>query len=359
MNPDLKDLYKKQYETLTDRLAKFDTQFEGMTKVTPEALRRVSVSGAIEGEDPLTRMNVTSNLHSTARSAVAQLETLQNLKTQLEAEMNKKEDEDTMSQAELQKEWLNGNPRIKRNPETGLLEIDYENKNNVITGDAAVAEVLKQGGGDILNQAKDVASRKALAEEIMRMGGVQEYKKQLPLDSLLTEKERTEIDTATDLEILVDQAIQTFSGGNQLGGTGPLAQLVPGFVAGEGTREMRRQASNIRAQYQKLISGATVSDAEAKRLEAFLPTSGKTEKENLEDLQQLARDLKINMEIYEMGKREGLTANEAYKKYGKQVFAKYGVNIDKVSPNDRSTLDLNQTGLDQIDEDLINKYKKQ
>lgn len=339
MDPDTTALLKKQYQdvlgktmTLSGRLSDIEAAKQ---QVMPEMLKRVSLDNRAPLEDPSTRMRALTSIQGSpytqnVESLKLQMDALDKLSEQLQ----KTPEADTLTQTDLQKEWLAGNTKIKRNPETGLLEIDYEKTDDVVTGDAAVAQVLKQGGADILNQAKDASSRKALAEEIMRMGGVSEYKKQLPLDSLLTEKERGDIDLATELEAKVDGAISAFSGGNQLMGTGPLAKLVPGFIAGEQTREMRRQVNDIRAQYQKIISGATVSDAEAARLAKFLPTESKTEAENLGDLQKLARDLKINMEIFEMGKREGLTANEAYRKYGKEVFARYGQNNEGTNSKD-------------------------
>lgn len=95
MNPDLTALYKKQYETLSDRLAKMDAVREG---VTPEALKRVSVSGRVEGENPMTRIEAGMNIGNTnnrasVQSTQLQMEALNNLRDTLlkDREMKLKE----------------------------------------------------------------------------------------------------------------------------------------------------------------------------------------------------------------------------------------------------------------------------
>jgi hypothetical protein len=193
-------------------------------------------------------------------------------------------------------------------------------------GESAVAEVIKQGGRDFITGGS-AAERQAIAEEILRSGGVKEYRKLLPLTNLVSTTELNALQDQTDLDVLLSQAINYFENNKSFTGTGLFAQLVPGAVAGETTREMRRQIETIKALYAKAISGATISDREMKRLATFLPSSGKNEAENLGDLEKLQRDIKINQEIFELGKREGLTSNQAFDKYGKEIFSKYGVDL--------------------------------
>ncbi len=74
MNPDLTALYKKQYETLTDRLAKMDMAREG---TTPEAMKRVSVGNRVELENPMTRIEAGMNIGNTSNRAQVQSMELQ------------------------------------------------------------------------------------------------------------------------------------------------------------------------------------------------------------------------------------------------------------------------------------------
>jgi hypothetical protein len=214
----------------------------------------------------------------------------------------------------------------------GVIEAltEPESAQRTLVGEEAVAEVIKQGGGDLIRKGGSKDERFAIAESILRSGGIQQYKNQIPLIELITSSEENDIKTQTDLLQLIDQGVALFSGAKTKTGTGPLAALIPGFAAGEETRSLRRSAENIKAQYAKIISGATVSDKEMKRLEKFLPTSKKTEQENLEDLKQLSKDLQINQLIFEKGKREGLTANQAYGKYGQEIFDQFGNGVEEV-----------------------------
>ena len=211
--------------------------------------------------------------------------------------------------------------------EDGLLEplSDEEKMSRGLVGEEAVAEVIRQGGSDLIQKGGTKDERYAIAEGILKSGGISEYKKQIPLIELINDKEETDIQTQTDLLQLIDQGINLFSGQKTKLGTGPLAALIPGFAAGETTRNLRRSVENVKSQYAKILSGATISDNEMKRLEQFLPSSNKTEQQNLEDLKKLSRDIQINQLIFEKGKREGLTANQAYNKYGKEVFNQFGV----------------------------------
>lgn len=197
-----------------------------------------------------------------------------------------------------------------------------------LVGEDAVAQVIKQGGGDIIRRGKSKDERFAIAESILQAGGVSEYKKSIPLIELVTVAEQANLDKETDLLLSVEQAINLFADNTTSTATGFLQQLIPGFAAGKQAREMRRAAESVKAQYVKLISGATVADSEMKRLEKFLPGTGKQENINLEDLQKLSRDIKINQAIFEKGKRFGLTANQAFAQFGAETFAEFGVGVE-------------------------------
>ena len=183
------------------------------------------------------------------------------------------------------------------------------------SGKDPVAEVIKQGGSSILMKAKNKEERISLARDIIESGGVSAYRSQLPLADLVDSTEEKELGKQTDLLALLDSAVPLFEK-DVLGGTGPLAQFVPGLLAGSFTREKRRIAEQLGSMYQQMISGKTISDKEAKRLAKFLPNSAKTETQNYEDLQHLREGIMNAQTLFEQAKREGLTIDEAYRKYG-------------------------------------------
>jgi hypothetical protein len=107
MNPDLTALYKKQYETLSDRLAKMDLARDA---TTPEAMKRVSVGNRVELENPMTRIEAGMNIGNTnskaqIQSMQLQMEALNNLRDSLmqEREMTLKEkpEVDTLSTKDI------------------------------------------------------------------------------------------------------------------------------------------------------------------------------------------------------------------------------------------------------------------
>jgi hypothetical protein len=186
-----------------------------------------------------------------------------------------------------------------------------------------ISEVRKQGGGDLIDKARTKDERIAVAQEILDAGGVVAYKQLLPLKELATEKEIAGLEAKTDLLTQINMA-QPAMAKEKIGGTGPIVGL-PGisaladiFGSPEG-REARATPEAVRATYQQMISGKVVSDREAARLKAFLPLKTKTETQNAQDLERLAFRLELNMKLFERAKRENLTPNEAYDKYGKEM----------------------------------------
>ena len=185
-------------------------------------------------------------------------------------------------------------------------------------GTEAVSEIMKQGGSSFINKGKSKDERISIAEEILNSGGLSEYRKALPLTDLADDKEKEGLTATTDLLSKIDRALPSMQK-DTIGGTGPLAQFIPGFLGTTEGREARATPEMVRAAYQQMISGKVVSEQEAKRLARFLPTKGKTETQNREDLQRLKDGIDLNLQLFEKGKREGLTTNEAYTKYGKDI----------------------------------------
>lgn len=200
-----------------------------------------------------------------------------------------------------------------------------------LSGYDAVAAVRKQGGDQFLKG--DAKDRIATAEAILQSGGVKRWRKQLPVDQLMSDTERKDMDVQVDLQMQIEAAKQLLADAKDISAaSGPLAQILPNFVVGKDNREIRRAIETVKAQYAKMLSGATISDSEIKRLKQFLPDVSKTEAQNLEDLKKLSRDISINQKIFELGKQNGLTPNQAFSQFGKDVFNEFGVS-DAITPS--------------------------
>lgn len=190
----------------------------------------------------------------------------------------------------------------------------------------AIADVVSQGGSDFVNKGKSIDERAAIAQAIKKLGGVSQYRQVLPLEDLTTEKEKEALDTATQLKSKIDASLPNFQE-DTMGGTGPLARFIPGFLRSPQGREKVADVEQIRALYQQAISGKVISDREAERLKKFLPNDAKTETQNREDLKRLSDQLDLSFNLFEKAKRQGLTPNEAYTKYGPEFLKKYGINL--------------------------------
>lgn len=210
-----------------------------------------------------------------------------------------------------------------KDPQLALKIAQQSTTPNTPTGADAVAEAMRQGGSQFIQQGKDVAARNAIAETILKLGGVNKYRQQLPLNDLLNPAEKTSETAATDLQREIDYSLPAFQK-DELGGTGPVAQYIPGFLRTPAGREKVADVGKVQALYQQMISGKVVSDREVERLSQFLPTKGKTETQNREDFLRLKKGIEDNLTLFEKAKREGLTPNEAYQKYGSSVIRSDG-----------------------------------
>src|SRR3990167_5690554 len=59
-----------------------------------------------------------------------------------------------------------------------------------VTGADAVSQVMREGGTSFVTKGKTAVERFAIAEDILKSGGVMAYRESAPLDELTTEKER-------------------------------------------------------------------------------------------------------------------------------------------------------------------------
>ena len=133
----------------------------------------------------------------------------------------------------------------------------------------AISTAMREGGSEFINRGKTKDERAAIAQEIAKMGGVGKYREALPLQDLLSDKESESMRASTDLKSKIDLSLPNFEK-DIMGGTGPLAQFIPGFLRSPQGREKVANVGEITALYQQMISGKVVSDAEVKRLKQWM-----------------------------------------------------------------------------------------
>lgn len=163
MNPDLTALYKKQYEegltklqTLSGRLDEIDAAKQ---QVMPEALKRVGLSNRLPMEDPSASIRALTSIQGSpyqknTDAVELQLKALAELRAAIEAN---KEGEDSLSQVDLQKEYLKGNGKVKYDPKTGKLSINYdqgEGKSGIDTNSPESKEAATKLRTEYTNQSK-------------------------------------------------------------------------------------------------------------------------------------------------------------------------------------------------------------
>jgi hypothetical protein len=150
---------------------------------------------------------------------------------------------------------------------------------------------------------------------------------------LLSEKEYTKLNEATDSLSGVDRGLATlgkYGNKSQLGGTGAIIGNInegtlPGAIfIGEKERDMRRAVTDVASAYQKFLSGVAVSAQEMVRLEGLLPSQKKPEDANIADMERLKKGMEINLELDKRAKLNKMTPDEAYKKFGQEVFTQFG-----------------------------------
>lgn len=329
MNPDLTALYKKQYETLSDRLSKMDAVREG---VTPEALKRVSVSGRVEGENPMTRIEAGMNIGNTnnrasVQSMQLQMEALNNLRDTLLKQKELGDGSDTLSQADLQKEYLKGNNKIGVDPKSGKLSIKYDQEPGSDANSPESKEAATKLRTEYINQSKT--------------NGFIEVKNQY-------DKIKTAPDTAAgDLSLIFAY----------------MKILDPNSTVREGEFANAQNTAGVPGQivnaYNKALSGKRLN---SEQRDQFKSAASLTYNSHVKTQKQLYDFYKKQAEEYGVDPEDaiGIFGEIKEEKVDLKPVKKTGLfdflfGSQKTADN---SADLSINVLDQEDEALINKYKK-
>lgn len=209
-----------------------------------------------------------------------------------------------------------GNAKIGYDEATGTYKVTPQIKVDPLVW-AADNQVFKHLTG------KSKEERYAQAEAMQKLG-VDGYMKSSALPDLLTEKELTARDTATGLlnsaSSIYSQVQDRNGKAADVEGVGILGKFRPGFMTNEAGRTLRQEITGLTAAKMKEISGAAISDREVQRLSKALPQIGDPESVIMTKSKNIADSLEIGLQMQEVAKRERLTLDQAYKKYGAEAF---------------------------------------
>lgn len=136
----------------------------------------------------------------------------------------------------------------------GMTQAELDANPYAMSGTKAIAAVTAQGGSDLINMGKDKESQKAIAESILKAGGVKAYRDQLPGSEIKK-------NILQDVEDLLAADTSGIAGVVRYG-------FVPGTEANRQQIIMDRLKSSLALDNVKLLKGqGAVSDAERKLLE--------------------------------------------------------------------------------------------
>lgn len=326
---------KRQYETqnsqaqsLSDRLNKIDEFIGG---VKPMAIQDTLNVGRAELENPINVKNqqlgagmILSDQYNRAlgqstaanASVMDALNSLYGYQSDQDKMAYQKERDaqsDLLKMLELQAE--------------GGMTLSADGK-SLVAGTSPTEWFIGKYGADAYRQlGSSEADRKAVAQTIYKTN---EAGGEVALNDLLSSKAEDIRNKAADLQrsaleinsAVTDQQgnVKNASGVGILGGLGinPLTAL---FGRGQ---DLRSKITALTANKIKELSGAAVSDKEVARLVQMLPQTGDSEAKIAEKTKTIATSIQIGLDLQEKALRENLTLDQAYKKYGAELYRQNG-----------------------------------
>lgn len=221
-------------------------------------------------------------------------------------------------------------------------------------------EVYENYGSKYLT-GKSMDERRQQAAVIQKYG-LKPYLENAPLTDLLTPNELEKREAATGILNDLSQLSSLLQGDNgvkNLQGIGPAGRFRPEFLTNREGITAKQLITNFTAQRMNEISGAAVSDKEVRRLSDALPTIGDSEKTIRDKVNNIENSILIGLELQEVAKREDITLDQAYKKYGADLFKMRGQVVPdwlKSSEDKKDTLPGNPPILGP--ESLMDQYWK-
>jgi len=206
------------------------------------------------------------------------------------------------------------------------IDAEYDKKEKELQPDDSLSYVFENFGSKYLN-AKTVEERKRQADIIQKYG-LKAFLENSPLTDLMSENELEKREKATSLMNELGSMVSIIGSGHKnVQGVGPLGQMRPAWMTNAEGTNLKQLITNFTAQRMQEISGAAVSDEEVKRLGNALPLVGDSEKVIYDKANNILNSLQIGQELQELAKREDITIDQAYKKYGANMFSQRGMPV--------------------------------
>lgn len=236
------------------------------------------------------------------------------------------------------------NSKSGGNGATGVDEIDNANDKTIQQA------FVKKFGNKAWNNLGAVTQRATSARTILAQVITGD---KLNVKDLMNPTEAKAWDIQDQLSNDISMAIGAFTGKKGAFGTGPLAGLQPStgvlsVLTPQRTKDLRNAMSEINTAKVKEISGVAVSDREYERLVNLLPDFYQLETENLRRLNLMKSRIEANKELLYLAKINNLTNSDVVKKYGSEIWTKYGLMPDGDNPKKSDISSNNKTEADEI-----------
>lgn len=210
-----------------------------------------------------------------------------------------------------------------------------DDKGNMITD--PVKEVVRQGGGEFL-KGLPVSTQKSKAQAILEQGGVEGWRKTIPIDELLPKDKFTKYQSADSLKEDLKTIQQFFPSGTQADVgfgennlTGPITSRL-GFLRNNKQQQAQSLISQMETQKIKELSGVAVSPTEFQRMHAWLPDPKDQENEVAVKTDALLRRIQLQQAVLERSARENIEPGQYLDKHDKELFMEFGFNPNGSDP---------------------------
>lgn len=278
--------------------------------INPLIEKRLNFEGRVSGEDPLASIRAAAGLVGSREDFktknLAQQKTALDFLTDLIGKA--KDTISTQEQIELKKRELKmAEDEAKISYKEKGYELDEDGNlkpisgtENQLKGADAVAEVVKQGGDDLLKSVTTKEEKQKIAESILETGGVKKYRDQLPGSEIKQGiiqdlKDLLAADTApiagvirygfipgteaNRLQIIMDHLKSSLSLDNVklLKGQGAISDAERRLLELASSRLKQSQKNvDFRKELQNVLSGLTDEESDAKTIKVKLKSSGQT-----------------------------------------------------------------------------------
>jgi hypothetical protein len=334
--------YESLGEYLSQQLEKAQGAQESFEEYQPTAKANAEAIGSFEGRAPgespvdiraqglTTAQAISSTASKTQGNILDVITSMMNLKKQKEADEQRIID-NKMKQQEY--ELSLAEKGMKINEDGDLVGMtDEEKKSSALYSLDPVVWLKSQPGGlKIAQNETSVAGLETTAKAIYEAGGIENYLRSNPT-AIYSSKEEDALRDKKDILFSAEAALAYFDegeDGNLAPGIGKFQGIIPNWkvLIGSEGQNVRKEIATITNDKIKQLSGAAVSDQEAKRLAQQLPNNTDDDSLVKSKLEDIVASIRIGEEMKIKSIVEGITLDEAYQKYGSEAYVALGQSI--------------------------------